>query len=206
MTSRLASLVEDHGILAVFLLMAAESCGIPFPSEVIMPVAGAAAGGAFSHAVHLSLWSAILAGAAGNLVGSVVAYVLAARWGEPLLLGPGRYVGISRAHVEMADRWFQRYGLITVLVGRIVPVVRTYVSFPAGMARVEPVRFCVLTFVGALPWCTGLAVAGYEIGANYDRVSGPVQTAAIVLAVIVVGVVVAWFLRGRRAADRRRAA
>jgi membrane protein DedA with SNARE-associated domain len=189
--------VRDHGLGAVFLLMAVESCGIPFPSEVIMPVAGAVAAGAIAGA-HLGLVPAIVAGAAGNLLGSLVAWVLAARFGEPLLLGPGRYAGISRSHIELADRFFRRRGLLAVLVGRVLPVIRTYISFPAGLARVPIVPFAVLTFLGALPWSAGLAIAGYEVGANYDRISGPIGKAAIIIAVLVVVAVVVWFVRGRR--------
>ena len=194
----MTTFVRDHGLLAVFVLMAVESCGIPFPSEVIMPLAGALAAGVGG--AHLSLTAAIVLGAAGNLVGSVAAYGLAARFGEPLLLGPGRWVGISRSHVELADRWFRRHGLLAVFAGRLLPAIRTYISFPAGMAGVEPVRFVVLTFLGALPWSAALAIAGYELGNNYDRVSGPIQVVAVVLAVLLVAVVIAWLIRGRRAA------
>ena len=194
MTHALTTFVQNHGILAVLLLMAVESCGIPFPSEVIMPFAGFMASQG-----HISLAGAIVAGAAGNLIGSSVAYGLAALWGEPLLLGPGRYIGISRRHVESADAWFRRRGLWAVLVGRVLPVVRTYVSFPAGMARVPLLPFAALTFVGALPWCAALAAGGYAIGASYDRISGPIEIVAIVLAVVVVGLLVGWFVRGRRA-------
>jgi membrane protein DedA with SNARE-associated domain len=198
MSHALTSFVENHGILAVLLLMAAESCGIPFPSEVIMPFAGyvAAAG-------HLSIVGAILAGAFGNLLGSLVAYWLAAQFGDALLLGPGRYIGIRRSHVELADRWFRKHGLMAVLIGRVVPVVRTYVSFPAGLARVDLLRFSLLTFLGALPWCAALAAAGYAVGANYERISGPIEKVAIGIAVIVVLLVVGWFVRGRRASARR---
>ena len=195
MTATLTHVVETYGIWAVLILMAVESCGIPFPSEVIMPSAGllAATG-------HLNLAEAILAGAVGNLAGSLVAYGLAARFGEPLLLGPGRYIGISPHHLEIADRWFQRWGLWAVLVGRVLPVVRTYISFPAGLARVRLGAFSILTFVGALPWCAALAYAGYTLGKNYDRVSGPIQLIAIVIALLVAIVVVAWWWRGRTAA------
>ena len=189
--------VRDHGLGAVFFLMAVESCGIPFPSEVIMPVAGAVAAGTIVGA-HLGLVPAIVAGAAGNLLGSLVAWVLAARFGEPLLLGPGRYVGISRSHIELADRFFTRRGLLAVFVGRVLPVIRTYISFPAGLARVPIVPFAVLTFLGALPWSAGLAIAGYEVGANYDRISGPIEKAAVVIAVLAAAAVVMWFIRGRR--------
>jgi membrane protein DedA with SNARE-associated domain len=192
----LAGFVRDHGLTAVFVLMALESCGIPLPSEVTMPVAGALAAGAIAGA-HLPLWAAIVLGAAGNLAGSLVAWVLAARFGEPLLLGPGRWVGISRSHVELADRFFERRGLLAVFVGRLLPVIRTYISFPAGLARVDLLRFSVLTFAGALPWSAGLALAGYAVGAHYDRVSGPIEKASIVIAVVAVLAVVGWFVRGR---------
>lgn len=194
MTATLTHLVETYGVWAVLVLMAVESCGIPFPSEVIMPTAGllAATG-------HLNLEEAILAGAVGNLIGSLVAYGLAARFGKPLLLGPGRYIGISPHHLELADGWFQRWGLWAVLIGRVLPVVRTYISFPAGLARVKLGPFSILTFVGALPWCAALALVGYTLGKSYDRVSGPIQLVAIVIAAVVAIIVVAWWWRGRTA-------
>jgi membrane protein DedA with SNARE-associated domain len=195
LTATLSSLVSHYGVLAVLLLMAAESCGIPFPSEVIMPSAGVLAATG-----HMNLAEAILAGAAGNLLGSLVAFALAARFGEPLLLGPGRWIGIRAHHLEIADGWFQRWGLWAVFFGRVLPVVRTYISFPAGLARINLVWFSVLTFVGALPWCAALALVGYTLGKNYDRVSGPIQYAAIAIAVLVAIAVVAWYLRGRKPA------
>jgi len=197
LTATLSSLVSHYGVLAVLLLMAAESCGIPFPSEVIMPSAGVLAATG-----HMNLAEAILAGAAGNLLGSLVAFALAARFGEPLLLGPGRWIGIRAHHLEIADGWFQRWGLWAVFFGRVLPVVRTYISFPAGLARINLVWFSVLTFVGALPWCAALALVGYTLGKNYDRVSGPIQYAAVVIAVLVAIVVVVWYLRGRKPATR----
>ena len=198
MTNFITHWVTSGGVVLVFLLMAAESCGVPFPSELIMPFSGflAAQG-------HISLTGAILAGTLGNVAGSLVAYGLAARFGRPLLLGPGRFLGIRESHLDLADRWFARHGLTAVLVGRVLPVVRTYISFPAGLARVELVRFTVLTFLGALPWCIALAAGGYAIGANYDKISGPIQTVAIVFAVIVVAIVVAWVVRGRRRSSTR---
>jgi membrane protein DedA with SNARE-associated domain len=192
LTAAVSNFVASYGLIAVFLLMVGESCGFPFPSEVIMPTSGllAATG-------HLNLAAAIFAGAAANLVGSLIAYGLAARFGEPLLLGPGRYIGIRRHHLEMADGWFRRWGLLAVLIGRVLPVVRTYISFPAGLARIDLVRFSVLTFVGALPWCAALAIAGYLLGRNYDRISGPVEKGAIVIAALVAITVVVWYVRGR---------
>jgi membrane protein DedA with SNARE-associated domain len=195
LTASLSNIVASYGLVAVFVLMAAESCGFPFPSEVIMPTAGVLAATG-----QMNLGAAILAGTVGNLVGSLIAFGLAARFGEPLLLGPGRWIGIRAHHIEIADGWFQRWGLWAVLIGRVLPVVRTYISFPAGLARIKIVPFTILTFVGALPWCAALALVGYTLGKNYDRVSGPMQKIAIVAAVLVVVVVVVWYLRGRTTA------
>jgi membrane protein DedA with SNARE-associated domain len=191
-TQTLTNLVQHYGIFAVFFLMAAESCGLPFPSEVIMPFSGAlvAAG-------HLDLTSVVVAGALGNLAGSLVAYWLASRFGEPLLLGPGRYVGIRRSHIELADRWFRRHGLAAVFFGRMLPVIRTYISFPAGLAGVRLGPFAALTFLGALPWCAMLTLVGVWLGFNYTKVSRPIELAAIVIALIVAAGVVIWILRGR---------
>jgi membrane protein DedA with SNARE-associated domain len=191
--------VSSGGIVLVFVLMAVESCGVPFPSEVIMPFAGFLASQG-----QMNITGAILAGTLGNVAGSLVAYGLAARFGRPLLLGPGRRVGIRASHLDLADRWFERHGLTAVLVGRVLPVVRTYISFPAGLAHVELVRFTLLTFIGALPWCIALAAGGYAIGANYNRISGPIEIAAIIIAVILVAIVVAWLVRGRGRPSLRR--
>ena len=198
MTATLSNFIASYGLIAVFVLMVGESCGFPFPSEVIMPTAGLLAAGG-----HMNLVAAIIVGAFANLVGSLIAYAVAARFGEPVLLGPGRYIGIRRHHLEMADGWFRRWGLLAVLVGRVLPVIRTYISFPAGLARIDLARFSALTFIGALPWCAMLALVGYELGRNYDRVSGPIEKAAILIALLVAFVIVIWYVRGRQTQTAR---
>ncbi|MGD0832891.1 MAG: DedA family protein [Candidatus Dormibacteria bacterium] len=185
--------VETGGIAAIFLLMAAQCVGVPFPSEVIMPFAGY-----FAATGHLNLVAAIAVGTLGNLVGSWLAYGLAAWLGEPVLLGPGRYIGIRRHHVELADGWFRRHGASAVFFGRFLPVVRTYISFPAGLARMPLLPFTAYTVLGTLPWCAALGVAGYEVGRNWSRIAGPIGVAGVILAVVLVAAVVAWFVRGRR--------
>ncbi len=195
MTAALSGFVASYGLLAVFVLMVFESCGFPFPSEVIMPTGGLLA--ATGH-IQGGIVAVILAGAVGNLVGSLIAYGLAARFGEPLLLGPGRYVGIRPHHLEMADGWFRRWGLPAVLVGRVLPVIRTYISFPAGLAKIDLKKFSLLTFVGALPWCAALALVGYVLGRNYERISGPLEKGAIAIALAVAVAVLVWYFRGRR--------
>ena len=200
MTAALSNFIAAYGLVAVFVLMVFESCGFPFPSEVVMPT-----GGLLAATGHMpgGLVAVIVAGAVANLAGSLIAYAAAARFGEPLLLGPGRYIGIRRHHLELADGWFRRWGLLAVFVGRVLPVIRTYISFPAGLARIDLLKFSALTLIGALPWCAMLALVGYELGRNYDRISGPIEKGAVVLAVMVAIVVVIWYVRGRQAQNAR---
>jgi len=184
--------VTSGGIFVVLALMIINSCGLPFPSEVIMPVAGVLAATG-----HFNIVLVIATGIVGSLIGAFIAYSLARRFGRPLLLGPGRRIGISPGHLDLADRWFARFGLPTVFFGRMVPVVCTYISFPAGLAKVQPGWFGVLSLLGSTIWITFLGVLGYEVGANYTKVAGPIGKAAIVIAVV------AWYVRGRRRAATR---
>jgi len=195
------SWVGSGGAAVIFVLMLANGCGIPFPSEVVMTLAGY-----FASQGHLNVVVAVLAGIAGNFAGALVAYSVSRRYGRTLLLGPGRHIGISASHLDLADRWFARFGFPAVFLGRLLPVVCSYVPFAAGLARVQPVAFAALTLAGITIWCSALTAIGYGVGANYTRISGAIGKAAIVLAVIVVVAVVAWFVRGRRAATGRSAA
>ncbi|HEY6470287.1 MAG TPA: DedA family protein [Candidatus Dormibacteraeota bacterium] len=190
--------VTSGGILIVLALMLINSCGVPFPSEVIMPVAGVLAATG-----HFNIVAVIVAGIGGNLIGALIAYALARRFGRPLLLGPGKRIGISASHLDLADRWFDRYGLPTVFFGRMLPVICTYISFPAGLAKVQPVWFAVLSLAGSTVWVTFLGVLGYEVGANYTKVSGPISKIAIAFAVLIAIAVVVWYIRGRRRAASR---
>ncbi|MBV8300650.1 MAG: DedA family protein [Candidatus Dormibacteraeota bacterium] len=192
--------VTNGGIAAVFVLMVVNQCGIPFPSEVTMPLAGY-----FASTGHLNVVGVVVAGSLGALVGALIAYTLSRLFGERLLLGPGRHIGISKSHLELSQRAFSRFGYPLVFFGRFLPVFTTYVSFPAGLHRVNPVGFAVLSLAGAAIWCSALTAAGYAIGANYDKVSGPIGKAAIVLAVLIVVALVVWYVRGRRARAARTA-
>ena len=192
--------VTSGGLFIVLVLMLINSCGVPFPSEVIMPVAGVLAATG-----HFNIVAVIVAGVIGSLAGALIAYSLARRFGRPLLLGPGRRIGISASHLDLADRWFARFGLPTVFLGRMLPVICTYISFPAGLAKVQPVWFAGLSLLGSTVWVTFLGVLGYEVGANYTKVAGPIGKIAIGIAVLVVAAVVAWYVRGRRRAAAKSA-
>ena len=198
MTETLTELVAGYGLLALFVLMTVDSFGIPLPSEVIMPV-----GGALAAAGHMHLGAVIAAGTVACLCGALIAYGLAARWGTRVLLGPGRWVGFRPRHLELAERWFANYGRWAILGGRCVPVVRGYVSFPAGLTGFPLLLFAVLTLSGSLPWVAGWAVIGYFLGFHFERFSGPVGIAAIVIAVVIVAGLIAWIIRERRAPEER---
>ncbi len=153
------------GYLGIILAMALESCCIPLPSEIVMPLAGFfVATSAATATGRLSLIGVGLAGAAGCLIGSAVAYGIGATGGRPLLLRYGRYILISQADSDRADRWFSKYGSPVAFFSRLLPVVRTYISLPAGVSRMNFGKFMLYTFLGSLPWTFALAYVGYQFG------------------------------------------
>jgi membrane protein DedA with SNARE-associated domain len=149
------------GYAGIILAMTLESCCIPLPSEIVMPLAGLFV---YSHPAQFSLLGVTLAGAVGCLVGSSIAYVIGAAGGRPLLLKYGRYILISKADSDRADRWFARYGAPIAFFSRLLPVVRTYISLPAGIAETPIVPFLAFTLLGSLPWTFVLALVGYRLG------------------------------------------
>ncbi|HEY4126504.1 MAG TPA: DedA family protein [Gammaproteobacteria bacterium] len=161
--SFIIAILSSLGYLGVVLLMAIESACIPLPSELIMPFAGY-----LVFKGTLTLWGVTLAGAVGCVVGSLVAYYVGLWGGRPLVLKYGRYLLISQRDVDLADRWFARHGDITILVGRLLPVVRTFIAFPAGVARMPLAKFVIYTFVGSLLWCWALAWVGEKLGEHWD--------------------------------------
>ena len=175
--------------------MAIESACIPLPSEIIMPLAGWFLVDDRGLGVEW-LFLAALCGALGNLIGSLIAYGVGAWGGRPLLLRYGRYFLISRQEVEQAERWFARYGDRAVFISRVLPVIRTFISLPAGIARMNLWRFTILTFVGSFPWSLGLAWAGYLLGENWERIREWMRPADIPI-LIALAAVVAWYIYRR---------
>jgi len=147
--------------------MAVESACIPFPSEVIMPLAGWFLVEDRGHGWEYLLLAGFF-GALGNTIGSLVAYYAGMWGGRPLVLKYGKYVLITPREVEWADHWFQRYGEVTVFATRLLPVVRTFISLPAGIARMNVWRFTIFTFIGAFPWSIALAWAGFQLGEHWE--------------------------------------
>jgi membrane protein DedA with SNARE-associated domain len=156
--------ISRLGYAGIVLLMAIESACIPLPSEIIMPFSGY-----LVYAGRFNLWAVAVAGAFGCVVGSLGAYWLGMYGGRPLIEKYGRYVLISHHDLDLADRWFARFGEVIVFASRLLPVIRTFIAFPAGVARMNLKKFVIYTFMGSLPWCLGLAYAGQKLGEQWDK-------------------------------------
>lgn len=188
----IVSLISATGYSGVFFAMALESACIPFPSEIIMPFSGFAVSEG-----KMTLLGITLAGALGNLFGSVIAYFVGLKGGRPFLENYGRYILISHKKLDLTDEWFQKYGDKAVLSSRVLPVLRTYISLPAGVARMGFKKFSFFTFVGSLPWCLALGYVGVLLGPRWDSLRGwfHLMDAVVVLAIIGAAI---YILRGYR--------
>ena len=196
--------ISQHGYLAIFVLMVLESACIPIPSEVIMLFGGALAGGLTLAGVHVQLNTigVGLAGTAGNLVGALLAYAVGRVGGRPLIERWGRYVLLRPHELDRAERFFDRRGKAAIFFGRMVPVVRTFISLPAGIAEVPVVPFAVLIGLGTLPWTFGLAIAGDSLASNWKSVSNAFTPISIVVGVVLLGLI-AWWVTKRLRESRR---
>jgi membrane protein DedA with SNARE-associated domain len=194
-------LVRDGGLPVIFALMAIGSACIPLPSEVVLLFAGFAVadpGQSASHH-HLTLVGVVLAGLLGTMVGSWVTYAVGRAGRLELLERHGGKIHMGPNQIQRADRWFQRHGEAAVLFGRVIPVVRAFVSLPAGVARMPFWRFTVFSLIGSVPWVLGLAIAGHAVGNDWTSVrKGFEYVDYVVVAVVVVGIVYA-LVRRRRA-------
>ena len=188
------------GPLGVTLLMAIESACIPLPSEVIMPFAGylafkgqmtflgIAAGSAWGQ-----IWIAGLFGAIGCNLGSIPAYELGAWGGRKAVERYGKYIFLNLEHLDQAHRFFEKFGRWAIIIGRMLPVIRTFIALPAGIAKMDRTQFHLYTFLGSLPWCLGLAWVGYKLGERWDTLGVYFHKFDMVIgAVLVAGC--AWFV------------
>lgn len=187
------AVVGDLGLIGIFVLMALESACIPIPSETTMLFAG------FNVARgEYTLWAATLVGSVANLVGSWIAYAVG-YWGRvDLIERHGRKVGIRTSHLHTADRWFQRHGDSTVFFTRLLPIVRTFISLPAGVARMPFWRFSVLTLLGCIPWMLMLTYIGLVVGARWTSWRDSLHYVDYVVAALIVVGAVWLFVRSRR--------
>jgi len=183
--------IDATGLVGIFVLMTLESACIPVPSEAIMLFAG------FNVSEgDLSMFGVVAAGSLGNLAGSLIAYA-AGYYGRIELLDRNKFIHINRRHLEWADRWFERHGSATVFFTRMLPIVRTFISLPAGVARMPLGRFVVFTLAGSIPWVLLLAIIGREVGDRWEDWRDYLHYADyVVIAAAVIGL--AYFLIRRR--------
>lgn len=185
LTNFIVQTISTLGYPGVALLMAIESACIPLPSEIIMPFAGY-----LVYTKEMTLFGAALAGAVGNLLGSILTYWVGYWGGRPLVQKYGKWLFISNRDVQMADRFFARFGSLSVFLGRLLPVVRTFISVPAGIFKENFWKFCLYTFVGSFIWSLFLAYLGLKLGENWnnlrDRLHG-FDVAVIAMLILAAG-------------------
>jgi membrane protein DedA with SNARE-associated domain len=183
----LTNLFQTMGWTGVVGIMVLESANIPIPSEVTMPLSGwlliqAQGGTAIQAALSGGLW-----GAVGCTLGSILSYALGAWGGRPLLDRYGKYLMINRHDLEVADRWFARWGDWAAFISRLLPIVRTFISFPAGVARTRVIPFVIYSFVGSFIWCSALAYGGYVFGARWEELRAIMRPFDIPIAIVLLG-------------------
>ncbi len=187
----ITSFISQIGYVGVFFLMVLESALIPVPSEVIMPFSGfLVATGEFN------IFYALIAGTLGNLVGSVIAYYIGSYVGRGLVLRYGKYVLLDESHLDLSDRWFKKFGDKIIFVSRNLPAVRTYISLPAGISKMNIFKFSIYTLIGSVPWNFALLFAGVLMGQNWELILK--YTTVLDVFVVVAGIAFAiWFLKKR---------
>ena len=193
--------ISRHGYLAIFLLMTLESACIPIPSEAVMLFGGALAAGitVAGTTTHLNVFDVGLIGAVGNLLGSAIAYLVGRTGGRVLVEKWGKYLLIRARDIDKAEAFFRKKGDWAVLIGRVLPVVRTFISFPAGIAEMPIYKFAAFTFIGSLPWTFALAYTGQALASNWQSVSNLSTPISIVFGIILLAIILWWYLKRRQA-------
>jgi membrane protein DedA with SNARE-associated domain len=187
------SLISTLGYGGVTLLMAIQSANIPIPSEVIMPFAGFLV----SEGI-MNLWWLVLAGVIGTLFGSIFSYWLGMAGGRPLVEKYGKYLLISHHDLDISDRWFQKRGEIAVFLGRFLPIVRTFISFPAGIAKMDFKKFLLYSFLGSIPWTLALAYLGQKLGQNWETLRNYFAGFDWLILILIVLGIIWWIWRHLR--------
>jgi membrane protein DedA with SNARE-associated domain len=173
-------LIQTLGYWGVFIAMTLESACIPLPSEIIMPFAGFVV---WQGNTNMTLLGITIVGAVANLFGSLIAYSVGLKGGRPLLEKYGKYVLITHSKLELADQWFEKYGYEAVLISRVLPGIRTFISLPAGIAHMDIKKFVIYTFIGSLPWCFALGYIGVLLGPQWDLIKTYFHILDIIVAI-----------------------
>jgi membrane protein DedA with SNARE-associated domain len=215
LSSALTSLIGDHGLYAVFGLMLIDSV-LPAASELVMLYAGVVASGAlagqhvvlFGQQIDSEFWGYVAmsaAGVVGQTVGSIIGWAIGLYGGRPLVERHGRWMHLGPENLDRAERWFERWGDWAVFLGRMTPVVRSFVSIPAGLARMPLGRFTLYSTLGTIPWCFGIAGAGWALGSSWETFHHDFRyvEVLVVVGILALGV---WYLRRRRASKMARRA
>jgi membrane protein DedA with SNARE-associated domain len=214
-SSSLTNFIGDHGLYAVFTLMLIDSV-LPAASELVMLYAGVLASGAlagqdivlFGHRIDSHFWGYVAvaaAGVAGQTVGSIVGWAIGLYGGRPLVERHGRWLHLGPENLDRAERWFDRWGDWAVFLGRMTPVIRSFVSIPAGVARMPLGRFTLYSVLGTIPWCFGIAGAGWALGSSWETFHHDFRYVEVLVGVGFLALLV-WYLRRRRATKMGRRA
>jgi membrane protein DedA with SNARE-associated domain len=185
---------QNHFYIGLFVLLLIDTIGLPIPSELPLLY-----GGYLIWLHKISIVPAAFIAAAGALVGSLIAYTVSRSVGRAVVMRWGRKVLITEEHVHRSEVWFEKRGPAAVFLCRMIPLARTLISIPAGIAEMEPIRFSIYTFAGSLPWAFGLLGAGWALGSEYKKIQHSITLVSVIVAVIIVAGIVWWFLRRRRA-------
>ena len=215
LSSSLTTFIGDHGLYAVFVLMLLDSV-LPAASELVMLYAGVLASGAlpgqeivlFGHRIDSHFWGYVAiatAGVAGQTVGSIIGWAIGLYGGRPLVERHGRWLHLGPENLDRAERWFDRWGDWAVFLGRMTPVVRSFVSIPAGLARMPLGRFTLYSVLGTIPWCFGIAGAGWALGSSWESFHHDFRYVEVLVGVGILALLV-WYLRRRRATKMGRRA
>lgn len=182
------AVIKDTGYTGIFVLSALESAAIPIPSEVVVPFSGFLAA-----SERFSLWGVVWVATLANLAGSVVLFLIGRSGGRWVVEKYGKYLLIHKKDLERADAWFEQHGIKAVFFSRMLPVVRTFISLPAGIAKMNIWKFSLFTFLGALPWNFVLAFIGYKTGENWNLLHNYFRKANVFVVVLILAVVV-WYI------------
>jgi membrane protein DedA with SNARE-associated domain len=212
-TEAVTGVIGDYGLYAVFTLMLVDAV-LPAASELVMVYGGALAAGAFATSsvtlfgweIESSGWAffaVAMAGTVGYTLGSIGGWAIGLYGGRPYLERHGRWLHVTPEKLDRAERWFERWGDAAVFVSRMLPVVRSFISIPAGIGEMPLVRYTVLTFAGTVPWCFGLAAVGYALGSNWERFHESFRYADYAIVAVLVLGAAAWLYRAHRKRSRR---